>query len=518
MRSNSMGGGRVFLACLMLGALLSCSRITAPQLTQTSDPSHYFWKHDTTMRYVTRDSLANVSALQTITFRGTDDSLVDISDAQSKWFASKCSVSDSSVDVSGLGSNSFLPIPSHLSISSDSGYLRKATVLTLLGDEKGSIIAGTDSGGLFMFDATSMNWLADSLSGVNRIIALAREGTNVYAASQNGSSLLSSDGGLSWIRLTTTLPNISSVAVTNIAGIPGAFAIAGGRMYQVQGNTATVFQPAQSYTTTLLYYSSSGNGSLFIGTIDGQILEWDGITLSAQVLKGGITDPVTAIEASVRDVHVGTSSGLVYIRNQNMVLWNPLIRVTGTVTSLLSDLNTNSLLIAGSSGLTSYDITNGTTTTLLQIPVSQITRDQSGYMVLCGDGTIQYSANPSAPWLAADKGLSASATIRQDRPLTLLRGTLDVGAGWSAANVLDITSGSRHALRARVINHYDRYVSPIATFQNVLLVRYCRELNGMPDYSQLPYSWLVYYQKDVGPILIQEFYKQSLLRESSLSK
>ena len=279
-------------------------------------------------------------------------------------------------------------------------------------EQDGNFFAGTWYGGVFLSTDNGQSWTAVNSGLTNaRIFALAVDGTNVFAGTEEG-VFLSADNGQNWTPVNTGLTTlyVTSLAVHESHLFAGTL---NGGVFR-SANNGQNWTPANTGMTSMHVYSFAAIGSNFFAGSDGGVFLTTNQGQNWKAVNAGLTNAlIFSLAVNGSTLYAGTFGGGVFLTANNGQSWTETN--TGLTTKYIySVLGSKGNLFAGTDmGAFVYDI-NGDTwspinTGLTNTNVTALIAFGAKLFAGTGDGVF-ISGNNGLTWSRFSAGLN-NATI-----------------------------------------------------------------------------------------------------------
>ncbi|MCX6230806.1 MAG: T9SS type A sorting domain-containing protein [Bacteroidetes bacterium] len=188
-----------------------------------------------------------------------------------------------------------------------------------------NIFAGTDEGGVFLSTNNGTNWSAVNTGLTNNLIySLAISGSNIFAGT-NGGIFFSSNNGANWTAVNNGLTNliIKSLAISGnniFAGTNG-----GGIFKSTNNGTSWTAMNNGLYPTNNIIYCLTISGSnIFAGTGNGVFLSTNNGASWTAVNTGLTNNLIYSLAISGSNIFAGTYGGGIFKSTNNGSSWTAM--------------------------------------------------------------------------------------------------------------------------------------------------------------------------------------------------
>ena len=231
-------------------------------------------------------------------------------------------------------------------------------------------------------------------------------GTNIFAGTESGGVLLSSNNGASWNAVNSgiTCPGIRSLTVLGVNLFAGTDS---GGVFLSTNNGTSWNQVDSGLTNKAVNALAVSETNLFAGTDGGGVyLSTNNGTSWNQVDSGLTSKAVTTLAVSGTNLFAGTDGGGVYLSTDNGTSWNNVdYRLTNLAVNALAVSGTN--LIAGTTVGVSLSTNNGTSWKTVSSVTVRVLAVSGRYLFAGKDGGgVLLSIDNGASWNPADSGLT----------------------------------------------------------------------------------------------------------------
>jgi hypothetical protein len=378
------------------------------------------------------------------------------------------------------------------------------SIKAVIETSSGRIVVATDSGVYLSDDRTS--WI-HAYGVIGSVAALAVDSSSGQLYAGCGDSLMvSTNGGSAWSRTAVPRPGVAilSLAASSDANLYVGYAGSGGVDRRDSGSGS--FSPfASSQRDVISIAVADSSRRHFVGIATDELAEIYNDTGRVKLsLPSYNTSEIRALSGSDMLVTAGAAITKVYLPAMRPAA----ITIQSGAEMLTTGLMYKSQYFAGGTGGTIFG-TDGYTKTQspLQTPITSMIHSRQGDLIVATtDGLWSFNGSSathlkSGPYMDRPKDAAPGLLL-----LTRVQNSLTRGDSWSAGNLYINAVRTSVPITARVIDRVDTlYSSAVhAWFGESFVVRYAFETGGNID-PTLPVYWLVYYSRNAGPTIIEEY-------------
>ncbi len=515
--------GLFFFGCIVLAAAFAgCTQAVVAPVSQQpiGNIDAYFWTNGQAPAKFD-DTTGNPKYLYSLAFSSPANGTLAVSEFGHPTI--ECIVNQDSIYASGFADSSILVLDPGSYFSKDTSEVFDSvppTAITISENPSRQIIVATDSGIYFYNPGVKDSfYLGGYPNGDVTALAVNSDKGIIFAGTASGKILYTNTpiSAMSvWNSYVTSgFPTDTIKQLLWVNSHDSLFATVAsqpGILVSNSGNPFTSLPLFQiSIVSALGKYQTASTTYLLAGTTDGQI---GAISLTLGKPSVGPSRPATSSNTiycfgsqnQTEPAFAGTDSGIYEWFGQPTTLWTLEATLKyKPVTSL--DVNSSQIIFLYKGGIYTSPITAPTATTL-SAPSSRM---------------LQVGWNATNPWILTTTGYDTENTARKIDPipglpvgywhpdtggLVLLRSNLFANDSSWRAGTLVTKDHQSHPITGHVLAHFDtlQVVTNNITkkYPDVLMVRYAHELSGAnPESDIIPY-WVVYYAKNIGPVMFDK--------------
>ncbi len=522
----------LFAPILLLAlAVTGCdSSSTPPDGMPEYQSLHYLWNQGmSTVRYHSvRAGVASQHTLQfSINAATIRDDLQDGTGTSLGSTFLSISRANGTVMLGGCSAATFWHVPDRFQLAERTvtGTGPTVRMTHLLAPDNGMLLVADADGGMFRYIPSQSLWIRERVAESVSVTALCMDSTSENRRMFAGTAL---DGVYTrkvrdsvWTKLPAPPGSIQDLEADNSNGL---FAVINNRLYYSIAPfnvwNALLVQPGNSDITdiALLRYSDR-DAMMIVGTEGSGIAEM-------YVVSG--------FPASLR---YGLAASLGPIRrvSTNIQTAFPVAAITGNPSQLLVAVESGLWLAVDVPGMELRAVTQSRSGANVFVATDRGVMMYDGVILrqrgLAGQNVVSVVSTPSGElycgteqgtWKSRDEGLTWSRldanafTTRVRSGFVMLPARLWEGWHWEAGALVE-QQGQERVIMGRVIRHLDELILPDngGRYSDVLVVRYGQE-DEAGQLRRDTYSWTLYFARDFGPVLIEEFEGTTLAATSSV--
>lgn len=368
----------------------------------------------------------------------------------------------------------------------------------------GRLVVATNAGVYLSYDRS--NWThASGIRDTVRALAVDSAHDLLFAAAAD-SLMMSTTRGTTWSLLATPKPGsrILSLATRVDGGLYVGYAGSAGVDYMDSvGSGFQLFVPSQRDVISIATADSASRHRVGVVT-DELVTIYNDTGRTLLTSPSYNTSEIRALNSSQMLITAGATLTHIYLFTSSQLA---VTISTGSEVLTAALMYQGKYVAGGSNGsIFSSDGGYSKTVTRLSVPItSMIQSRQSDVLVGTTDGLWSFNGTTATriagPYADQPKDAAPGLLL-----LTRINNSLVRGDTWSGGNLYINALRTSVPITARVIDHVDTlYSSAVkAWFGESFVVRYAFETGGTIDPS-LPVYWLVYYSKNAGPTIIEEY-------------
>jgi hypothetical protein len=488
-----------FLALVLSAAGCAVPIDSTPQSGKFLDASAFFWTRSDLERGVhyeiTGDSTTEHHTL-------TSSDRIHITDVTStSTGALLMRAGTDSIVVDSISTHTIFLLPPGFEFG---GRAPIGVPLTTVIQNDDRILAGSRQNGIYYTDDRSTWQVADGVTG--SVNALANDSlTRRLVAASADSLLVSTTNGMSWRVLARPHPGIDIHALA---------ADGQGRVYVGYASTYGVEQ-MDSSLKQLNSFAPGVADVISIAITKIAIRNYVGVATANLVTlyNDSSRELATFAHSAITELQrVGPASMVLVADNGLTDLSIPGLNSSVEPGSATEELRCaapfNAETYAGSSNGTLYRFASSGASNLgrASASINRMFVDTSGTVLMAtDDGLWSFSGSSvqrmNGPYMDQPRNAAPALLL-----LTRVNNSLQMGDSWSAGNLYISAVQTSVPVTARVLDHVDTLLSPAGvSFGETYVVRYGFESQNATLSAGFPVYWLVYYSRDAGPTIIEEY-------------
>jgi len=539
---------RVLLFCGAL-SLIACKETIVDPTPKDPEPidTSFFWNGQMSpVTFDVFDSLTKTSLTHTLTFSPTAQGFTIHDKTPATNTDLRASAEGGYVLLGGMDGNSFLRVSgeSFVMTADTIAYLLDTMkIVSIITTPDGDIIAGMQKGGLYHYSRSTKEWDYIALKEETAIRALACDSvaypnTSIFAATSNGI-----------IRIVNEQPKTINANLKNVTrlalGINGyLYAASIKSISYCNTDNPLIWKELQSstskdYITSLtvlgegrtIVYSASGSNKGLFTAVEKQV----GSGTFAEQFKELENDVFATTRGASQSEVYAVSASSIYRSSNGGVAWNQIGTITPVSNSIssLAYIPEPARLYIATEHEAMYVRTNNSGVQTIEYPGTA-----TNALIVTNDGKL-IAANPlgfyegssdnegKVTWATFTTSDKEKLYYRTPGSFYVLKTGLKVGEYWKAGTYAISTADEKkfipYPLTARVTAHYDEVTTTndtkpeTYTYKDVYAVRYANETSPNVINDSLNY-WTIYFAKDKGPVILEEFTKTRLTSRAYRTK
>lgn len=369
-------------------------------------------------------------------------------------------------------------------------------------------VVGTDSGLLYYNTVHQPDTFQSfALPGTRISALLVNQDQHQLIVGTNSGTLLAADltsfPTISPWKTLTTAPSPAMQLFTVVSSIFMRLENQPGVWVSQSGSTPVQLPFGTSETLSTIGIRASIDTTIFAASTTGQIgaYEINTARTSPFISIAGVTT-VYGFATQGSEVLAATNNGIYTWSGASSNSWNPIAGSLATYKPVTAIAINNSEILFASQGR----IYQGTTAGV------------SNYLQPIDTSVVQVGLNSSVPWVLSrhdfettpqgGSGLTSIPNFWPYNPgglLLMQRNLFSGDSSWRAGTLVDSLHNS-HRITGRVLAHLDSlHIQGLQlTYPDVLVIRYANETSLKGPNTSLNY-WIVYYAKNSGPVMIDNY-------------